>query len=387
MKKILLVVIFLIVLLLPGGVSAKQKTEVNFYWKTGCKYCEEEQGFLDGLQKDQPALVINRFEVSNNIQNAKKLVEEAKNRNFNPNSVPVTLIGKQVIIGFDSNETTGKQIIEALKNPDEDTLSSNQTCDLDDDTQCSVPETKIKVPILGEINIKQYSLIGLTAVLGLTDGFNPCAMWALIALLGLLVTLKSRKKLVIIGGTFLLTSYLIYLVFMAAWLNAFLYIGYFKAIQLIIGAVALVIGSLSLRDFINSDPKTCQVVYSKSRAGWIEKAKKIVAHKGLIVSLLGVILLAVAVNSIEALCSVGIPAIYTKTLAEANLSRSAYYGHLALYNVFYMTDDIIVFLVAVVTRQLIQPSNKYAYWGRLIGGIILIGLGLVFIFKPELLSL
>lgn len=387
MKKILLVVILLIIILLPRAVSAEQKTDVDFYWKTGCKYCEEERSFLDGLQKDQPALVINRFDVSTNIQNAKKLIEEAKNRNFNPNSVPVTLIGKQVIIGFSGNETTGKQITEALKNPGKDTLSNNQTCDLDNATVCSVPEQKVKVPLLGEVNIKQYSLIGLTAVLGLTDGFNPCAMWALIALLGLLVTLKSRKKLILIGGTFLLTSYLIYLVFMAAWLNAFLYIGYFKAIQLIIGAVALVIGSLCLRDFMNSDPKTCQVVYSKTRAGWIEKAKKIVAHKWLIVSIIGVILLAVAVNSIEALCSVGIPAIYTKTLAEANLSRPAYYGYLSLYNVFYMADDIIVFSIAVITRRLIQPSNKYSYWGRLVGGIILIGLGLVFIFKPELLSL
>lgn len=387
MKRILLAVVFLMIVLLPRGVGAQQKADVDFYWKVGCKYCEKEQDFLGSLQKDQPTLIINRLEVSGNFENAKKLVEEAKSRNFNPNSVPVTLIGKQVIIGFDSNETTGKQILEALKNPDRDTLSSNQTCNLDSTTQCTAPETKVKVPVLGEVNIKQYSLIGLTTVLGLTDGFNPCAMWALIALLGLLITLKSRKKLIIIGGTFILTSYLIYLVFMAAWLNAFLYIGYFKAIQLIIGAVALVIGSLSLRDFNNSDPKTCKVVYSKTRASWIEKAKKIVAHKWLIVSLLGVILLAIAVNSIEALCSVGIPAVYTKTLAEAHLSRPAYYGYLALYNVFYMADDIIVFSIAVITRQLIQPSNKYSYWGRLIGGIILIGLGLVFILRPELLSL
>ena len=68
-------------------------------------------------------------------------------------------------------------------------------------------------------------------------------------------------------------------------------------------------------------------------------------------------------------------------------SKAAYYGHLALYNVFYMADDIVVFIIAIITRQLIQPSNKYAYWGRLLGGIILIGLGLIFIFKPELLSL
>ena len=314
MKKLLVLIAIIFVLFSSKTLFAQEKTDINYYWKTGCKYCEKEQTFLDNLQKDQPALSINRFDVSNNSQNAKKLVEEAKKRNFNPNSVPVTIIGKQVIIGFDSNETTGKQIIEAIKNPNKDTQLNNQTCDINSSTECSVPQAKVKVPILGEVNIKQYSLFGLTAILGFTDGFNPCAMWALVALLGLLMTLKSRQKLIIIGGTFILTSYLIYLVFMAAWLNAFLYIGYFKAIQVIIGVIALIIGSLSIRDFINSDPKTCKVVYSKTRANWIEKAQKIVAHKWLIVSLTGVVLLAIAVNSIEALCSVGIPAVYTKTL-------------------------------------------------------------------------
>ena len=82
------------------------------------------------------------------------------------------------------------------------------------------------------------------------------------------------------------------------------------------------------------------------------------------------------------MCSAGLPAVYTQILSLSQLSVLSYYFYLVLYIVFYMLDDIIVFIIAMTTLQLTGLSGKYARWSRLIGGAILLILGILLIFKP-----
>ncbi len=53
----------------------------------------------------------------------------------------------------------------------------------------------------GELGLRLF-----TIVIGLLDGFNPCAMWVLLFLLSLLVNLHDRFKMVLIAGTFVAVS-------------------------------------------------------------------------------------------------------------------------------------------------------------------------------------
>jgi len=52
------------------------------------------------------------------------------------------------------------------------------------------------------------------------------------------------------------------------------------------------------------------------------------------------VLLAFAVNSIEFICSSAIPVIFTQTLALHPLSMVQHYGYIALYDLFFMLDDM-----------------------------------------------
>jgi hypothetical protein len=63
----------------------------------------------------------------------------------------------------------------------------------------------------------------LTIVLGAVDGFNPCAMWVLVFLIGLLVGMRDPVRMWSYGAAFLLTSAAVYFAFMAAWLNIVLH--------------------------------------------------------------------------------------------------------------------------------------------------------------------
>jgi hypothetical protein len=45
------------------------------------------------------------------------------------------------------------------------------------------------------INLANLSLPVLTVVIGLLDGFNPCAMWVLLFLITLLLGMENRKRI------------------------------------------------------------------------------------------------------------------------------------------------------------------------------------------------
>ena len=48
-----------------------------------------------------------------------------------------------------------------------------------------------------------------------------------------------------------------------------------------------------------------------------------------------------------------------------------------------MLDDIVIFFVAMKTLQIKGISNKYTKYSHLIGGVIMIIIGLLMLFKPE----
>jgi len=53
----------------------------------------------------------------------------------------------------------------------------------------------------------------------------------------------------LIGGIFVFVSGLVYFLFMAAWLNIFLLVGYPRATQIVLAIVAGVVGVINVKDF------------------------------------------------------------------------------------------------------------------------------------------
>ncbi|NLZ24317.1 hypothetical protein GX888_01015, partial [Candidatus Dojkabacteria bacterium] len=245
-----------------------------------------------------------------------------------------------------------------------------------------IPE-KMELPLIGEIETKDFSLPLLTVVLGLVDGFNPCAMWTLVFLIGLLLGLKDKKRMWIFGIVFILFSAFVYFLFMVAWLNFILFIGMVNWVRVLVGLVALFGGGYSLREYyVNRDGK-CKVTDKEKRKRVFHKLEEITRRKSFWLALLGIILLAFAVNLVEAICSAGIPAIYTQILSLNNLGKLEYYLYILLYIFFFMLDDLVVFFIAMITLRITGGTTKYSKWSNLIGGALMLIIGLLLIFKPE----
>lgn len=246
------------------------------------------------------------------------------------------------------------------------------------------PET-VSLPVFGAIRLTDFSLPVLAMLLGLADGFNPCAMWALVYLLSLLVSLQDRRKIWLLVGSFVLASGVLYFLFMTAWLNVFLLLGYLRPLTLAIGAGAMVIGVVDLRAFmLTRGAPVCPVGSTDFKKRTMGRMERLVAAPLSLVSILGVVALAFTVNAIEFACSAGLPAIFTHTLSLRQLSPPQYYGYILLYDFFFMLDDLLIFSLAAFTLRTTMAGG-YVRYGKLAGGIVLVGLGLVMLFAPEML--
>ena len=205
----------------------------------------------------------------------------------------------------------------------------------------------------------------------------------------MLLGTKDRKKMWILGLTFLFTSAFIYLLFMVAWLNVAIKMNTVIWLRITIAIIAIIAAFINLKSFYKGLKKDtgCEVVDSKKRKNIIEKIKKFTLEKSLILGLLGVMTLAVSVNFIELACSAGLPLLFTQILALNNLSKLSYMIYILIYIFFFLIDDIIVFVIAMFTLKITGISNKYSKYSHLIGGIIMLLIGLLMIIKPEWLML
>jgi len=380
MKKFfwLLVIIIFLGLGIKSDFSLAQQNqvEIHFFYSAICPYCEKEKEFLKELKEKYPEIEIKEYEVISNPKN-KEILKDFYEKYQVPEKdkgwVPITFTPDKYFIGF--NQQIAEDIESCIK-------------------ECLIGEKpapqKIKIPVFGEIDISKMSLPALTVTLGALDGLNPCAMWILLFLIALLINTRSRKRMWLVGGTFILASGIVYYLILSAWLNLFLAISYVNLTRILIGAFALVVGVWQIKTFIGYRG-VCPVTDGSTkfgdriRNGLRDQAEKLALSPLTFGILIGVIILALGVNLVEFFCSAGLPAIYTRVLTLSQISTLSYYLYLLLYTFVFMLDDLIIFSLAVITLSRIGFTAKYNYWATLFGGLLIFALGILLIFKPELL--
>jgi len=389
MKKFLLGILFLL-LVIPFNVNASDKIiNLHLFYNSDCPHCEAEIEFLNSYLKDKDNVKLYKYEVGYNVNNRNKWLEVEDLVNNKTTSVPYLVIGSEVIVGYADGVTDS-----TIK----DTISYYQTHNYkdvvgrymgitvsDDNTEEENTNTTFNLPLLGKVEARSVSLPLLAIIIGLVDGFNPCAMWILIFLIAMLLGMKDRKKMWTLGLTFIITSGIVYALFMVSWLNLATFLNKISYIRIFIGIFGLTFGLLNISNYLKKlkEPDGCEVVDDQKRLKIMDKVKKIVTEKKFILAILGIILLAFSVNLIELLCSLGLPVVFTQILSLNNLNTWEYFIYIFIYIVFFLLDDIIVFTIAMKTLKLKGISNKYSKYSHLIGGIIMILVGLLMIIKPE----
>ena len=389
MKYKLKYLIFLfMVLLFPMSAKAN---DVNIYLfhSQDCSHCKAEIKWLEEIKENYDNVTVQEYEVTRNSDNASLESKVKKQFNTTTPLVPFTVIGEKYFIGFsDDTKSRITKMIDKYSNEEHRDVVDEVINGIDNGiiTNGDKLDDKFTIPIIGEVNAKNVSLPIIAIVIGFVDGFNPCAMWVLIFLISMLMGMKNKKRMWILGLTFLATSSLVYILFMFAWLNIAVSLIEVMWIRYLISIVALVGAFINLKSFyksITEKDSGCEVVNDTKRKRIMKYIKKFTAEKHFILALLGVMGLAFAVNLIELACSAGLPLMFTQILALNNLNTIQTIIYVALYILFFLIDDIVVFTVAMFTLQLTGISTKYTKYSHLIGGIIMLLIGLLMIFKPS----
>lgn len=401
----------LALLVFPAMLAAEFPVHLYIFWGDGCPHCEAEQRALQEIVREYPQLQIHEYEVYKNSANARLLGRVVEKIGVTNVGVPFTVVGDQVFVGF-STTTTAKQLKEridfcaregcpdvlaALLQEPADVSSTplaaeSSVASVGASSMSSVPVSeppslpdapqRFSVPVLGDIDAQSVSLPLLAVVMGILDGFNPCALWTLLFLLSLLLGMTSRKRMWVLGIAFIVSSAFVYFLFMTAWLHLVLFLGFILWVRLAIAALALAGGGYSFLRGLKQE-SGCLVEGSERRMRVFAQLKEAISQRSFLLALVGIIALAFAVNLVELICSAGLPAVFTQVLAINQLLPWQSYALIGLYIFFFMIDDLFVFFATMVTLEMTGITTKYTRISHLVGGALMMVIGLLLLFRPE----
>ncbi len=374
----------------PGAGAAAEPVVVALFSGAGCSHCREAKLFLTQLQAQFPELTLKDYETWHNPENAALFRQVQLLAGIKAGGVPTLIIGKKIQVGF-TGEAAPLLAKEVAR------------CRLGGGCADPVPRIlggesgfapllgashEIHLPFWGAVDSRQLSLPLFTILLGGLDSFNPCAIWVLTFLLTLLVYAQSRARMLLVGGIFVLTSGVVYFLFMSAWLNLFLLAGaYSNGVRIAIGLVAVGAGLINMKDFFWFGQGVSLAIPAKYKPTIIARMRPLIAAPGTAGVIAGTMVLAGFVNFIELLCTSGFPALYVRILTLQQLPTLGYYLYLALYNLVYVIPLALIVVGFVWTMRRKKLSEKEGRILKLTGGLMMALLGLLLLFKPELLFL
>jgi len=392
-----------------AGNSQVKKVKIEYFGRKDCKNCANLEKFLKELsaKRDDFEYVEHKIDKS---KEEKAFFDETTSKLKLVKGTPIIYIDGHIIQGFNTADTTGKEIeslINSAKTKDKiltlkEYLESGQAGNVSSNgavctgnTVCEVPgltkgaenQVLVNIPIINKtVDLTNYSLLTMSIILGTIDGFNPCAMWVLVLFLTALIAVGNKVKMFRVAGLFILAEAVMYFFILNAWIYAWDFVGLDKWVTPLVGIVGIIGGIFFIRNYLKKgDTLECEVTDFEQRAKISKKIKDIANKPFTLLTALAIIGLALSVNVIEFACSVGIPQTYTKILQINEVPFWTRQFYTFVYIIGYMIDDIIVFGFALMSVNKLQLTTKYSKWVNLFGGILMIILGLIMLIKPSLL--
>jgi glutaredoxin len=421
-----------------------QLLTMQVYVRQGCSKCAKAKQYLPSFSERYPGIEIQYMDVVNDAFANQSYNELTRSQRIGGISFPGFWFCRQLLVGFDSVSSTGDRLEGVLKkwtfdcelskvsgyrqglfddwrhaetlriatspsvaltafihysSPDDPSLVDLRDLPTDLPIPGDAPELavepenaqdkgspgadEIDVPLFGRISASRIGMPAFTFLIGLVDGFNPCAMWVLLFLLSVLVNLRVRWKILAVAGTFVVVSGLAYFAFMAAWLNVLLFVGYLRWVQILLAMLAIFVGSVHVKDFFAFKRGLSLSIPESAKPGIYARVRSIVMAEHLYGAISGAFVLAVLVNFIELLCTAGLPALYSQVLMMQDYPPWKNYAYLAMYIVAYMLDDSIMVGIVIFTLGKRKLQENEGRWLKLLSGLFILALGLVLLLKPD----
>jgi hypothetical protein len=364
------------------GTDGATQVHLYFFWSQRCPHCLEARPHVETLAGRHSWVVLHSLELSRNPENVERYRVMAAELGQEARSVPAFLFCGQMHVGWDGEATAG------------DLLAALQACRADPALAAlyargalrQAEDTTLHLPLLGDLEASRLSLPVLTVLIAGMDAFNPCAFFVLLFLLSLMVHQRDRRRMLIIGGVFVLFSGLMYFAFMAAWLGLFRIVGGLPWVTAAAGVLAAVMGAVNVKDFFAFKAGVTLSIPESRKAGLFRRGREIIAAGSLHAMLAATVLLAMAANFYELLCTAGFPMVYARLLTMQVHSPAWHLAYLAFYNVIYVLPLLLIVLAFVRTMGARKLTEREGRLLKLLSGLMMLSLGLLLLVAPERLN-
>ena len=383
--------LFLFLLAMAAAQAAEPPSlTIHYFRAEGCPHCEDAGAFFARLAAEEPRIAVRDYEISRDPENRALFQAALQALGVEEGGVPFIFVGDWATLGYHPDETTGaeirRQVARCLASSCPDALAAIREGRAPAVQPREAGADRLRLPFIGEVDAASLSLPLLTLALAGLDAFNPCAFFVLLFLLSMMAHQKSRARMLIVGGIFVLFSGLMYFAFMAAWLNLFQLLGQLAWVTLAAGLLAVVVGAVSVKDFFLFGRGVSLSIPESKKPDIFRRARAILAADNLPAMLMATVFLAVAANFYELLCTAGFPMVYTRILTLGEPSASVRYLYLALYNLIYvlpLAAIVVVFARTLGARKLGEREGRLL---KLLSGTMMLELGVLLLLAPERVS-
>jgi cytochrome c biogenesis protein CcdA len=349
---------------------------IDIYWGDGCPYCHDAIEDLRAFAAREDAVEVRTFEVWYDAGNRARMERVADELGVRADAVPLIVVGNRSWTGYSgaigrSIETTVLDLRNEARSPEELPAPDGPT------------SAVIDVPLVGDMDLSGRSTLLATVLIALVDGFNPCSLWVLTVLLALVLHTGSRRRVLAIGGTFLVVTTLIYGLFIVGVYSTLGLVSAMDGIRLVVAAFALTFGLVNVKDFFWFQLGLSFTISDEHKPGIYRRIRGLVRPGvSLPAALVGTVVMAGGIALIELPCTAGFPVIWSDLMRSADLGGTEFAAMLGVYLSVYLLDELVVFAIAVFTMRATKLQERHGRLLKLVGGMVMIAIAVAIVFFP-----
>ncbi len=376
-KLLLALVIALFALAMPSGALAQDEgvdgeSELVVFHGNGCPHCASALEFLDGLEGRWPELVVVRYEVWDDASNREVFESYAAARGEEPQGVPTLYFDDRQWVGFSPSIASNIEAVVASVLTDAPAVEAGPSV--------------VDVPGLGSVDVGDRSMVVATLVIGFVDGANPCSLWALSILLALVLHSDSRRRVLLVGSTFLLATTALYGIYMVGAYSALDYAAEMTWIRVVVAAIAGGFGVGHLVGYVTKGRRGVSISDGHKPSLYRRMRSLADPDRSLGAVLGGTVVLATGVSLLETPCTAGLPLLWTGMLTERAVSTAGAAVLFAVYLTVFLIDELVLFVAAVVTLRATKLQEQHGQALHLVSGALMVSLAAAMLLVPDLLE-
>lgn len=375
--------------------------DLVLFWGEGCPHCAVARPFLERLAADE-RVTLRSFEVYGDEGNRRLFAAAARAFGFEAGSVPTILVGDEVYIGFSDvvARRVEARVATCLERGCPDPWQRVAAAAGLTDAPAAAPAAppsggsvaaatpagldSLTLPLVGPVALAGRSELATTALIAFIDGFNPCSLWVLSLLLAVVINTRSRRKVLLVGTTFLVVAAAVYALLLAGLVNLLALVSVLPWVRVGVALIALAFALVNLKDYAWWGRGPSLSIPDASKPGIYRGIRGVMARERSTAAMLGATAaMAAGVTLFELPCTVGFPMVWADLMAQWKPGAAAFGGLLLVYLLVFLVDELALFGAAVVTLRATRLDQRQGRLLKLVGGMVMLFLAAVMLLRPD----